>query len=132
VPRCIWVLQHATEAVDENRVVVTCCKNNDGELGPRSVWIRDNGLWTQVHDFDWDEWDNPDGDGAKEKGITDMAMANIFDNGRIQLSVSDAVKALMKLTGFKQSACYKALDPKGRFKHHLQYNPRNKLLTWKM
>ena len=91
---------------------------------------RDNGLWTQVHDFDWEEWDNPDV-GAKEKGITDMTMANIFDNGHLQLSTADAVKALMKLTGFKQSACYNALDPKGRFKSHLQYNPRNKTLTWK-
>jgi hypothetical protein len=81
--------------------------------------------------FDWDEWDNPE-DGAKEKGITDTAMANIFDNERMQLSTSDAVTALIKLTGLKKSACYKALDLKGRFKHHLQYNSKNKILTWKM
>ena len=128
VPRSVWVLQHASDDVHENRVVVTCCKNNDGELGPRSVWLRDNGLWSQVYDFDWEAWENPDAS-IKEKGITETALAEVFDNGRLQLSSSDAVKALMNLTGCKKSACYNSLDHKGRFRDHLRYNPRTKIFA---
>jgi hypothetical protein len=50
VPRCVFVMQHASDDVDEDRVVWTCCKNNDGELGARSVWERRNGLFIPVHD----------------------------------------------------------------------------------
>ena len=36
VPRSAFVVQHASDDPEENRVVFTCCKNNDGELGPRA------------------------------------------------------------------------------------------------
>jgi hypothetical protein len=57
VPRVVFVMQHASSDVSEERVVWTCCKNNDGDLGKRSVWIRQNGLFTPVNDFDWTGWD---------------------------------------------------------------------------
>jgi len=34
------VLQPASDDVLDNRVVVTCCKNSDGELGDCSVWVQ--------------------------------------------------------------------------------------------
>jgi hypothetical protein len=69
VPRVVWILQHASDDVTETRVVVTCCKNNDGQLGPRSAWNRGSGgLWTRVDGFDWDEWENPTG-AAKSNGV---------------------------------------------------------------
>ena len=46
VPRTVWVMQHATDDVGENRVVVTCCKNNDGELG----------LWRQHFGYGRGAW----------------------------------------------------------------------------
>jgi len=64
MPRCVFVMQSASDDVAENRIVWTCCKNNDGELGDRSAWIRCNGLFDPVSDFDWDAW-NSDGQGVK-------------------------------------------------------------------
>ena len=44
VPRTVFVMQAASDDTTDNRIVWTCCKNNDGELGPRSAWERRNGL----------------------------------------------------------------------------------------
>lgn len=57
VPRAVWVLQAASSDVEDGRVVWTCCKNNDGELGPRSAWIRKNGLFEPLTDFEWESFD---------------------------------------------------------------------------
>jgi hypothetical protein len=54
VPRCVFIMQSATDEVTDNRIVWTCCKNNDGELGERSAWERRNGLFEPVHEFDWE------------------------------------------------------------------------------
>src|SRR5262249_31779447 len=48
VPRTAYVLQHASDLVNEDKVVLTCCKNNEGALGARSAWIRKNGLFAPV------------------------------------------------------------------------------------
>jgi hypothetical protein len=42
IPRTVFVLQSASDDPEEDRVVWTCCKNNDGELGQRSAWQRRN------------------------------------------------------------------------------------------
>jgi hypothetical protein len=47
--------------VEDGRIIWTCCKNNDGELGPRSAWIRQNGLFQAVEEFDWEEFDKGEG-----------------------------------------------------------------------
>jgi hypothetical protein len=130
VPRTVWVMQHATDDVGENRVVVTCCKNNDGELGSRSVWVRDNGLWTPVKDFDWEQWDSPDPDAKKQKAISERSMAEVFDSGNKRLKLSEARDALMKLTGKCRSICYSALDEKGKFAARLDYDRKTKLMSW--
>jgi Phage integrase family len=56
----------------EDKVVWTCCKNNDGVLGPRSAWIRANGLFTPVVEFDWHAFDNPSPE--KDLGITKVKL----------------------------------------------------------
>jgi hypothetical protein len=65
VPRCVFVLQSASDDVMEDRVVVTCCKNNNGELGHRGVYTRENGQWPKVEGFDWEAWDHGDKKGEK-------------------------------------------------------------------
>ena len=37
VPRTVFVMQAASDDTTDNRIVWTCCKNNDGELGRRSA-----------------------------------------------------------------------------------------------
>jgi hypothetical protein len=79
VPRTVFVLEAASSNVTDNRVVVTCCKNNDGELGSRSVWERSNGLFASVQSFDWEAFDNPET--GKSTGISKADVAAIFKNG---------------------------------------------------
>jgi hypothetical protein len=90
VPRCVFVMQHASEDVNENRVVWTCCKNNDGELGARSVWERRNGLFVQVHNFDWSSWD----EGEKEGLFTLEDLREIFANRKEGLTRSILAKEI--------------------------------------
>jgi uncharacterized protein YoaH (UPF0181 family) len=58
IPRTVFIIQSASDDVEEERVVWTCCKNNDGRFGQRTAWTRQNGLFTSVHDFDWKAWDS--------------------------------------------------------------------------
>ena len=115
VPRTVFVMQAATDDTTDNRVVWTCCKNNDGALGARSAWERRNALFVSATDFDWDTFDVPEKD-AREV-ITEADVAGIFENGA--LSKSEAVKQLQSNTGASQASCYRALKADGRFARHL-------------
>ena len=119
VPRCVFVMQSASDDVDETKIIWTCCKNNDGKLGPRSVWERKNGLFVPVQDFDWSGFDSPDE--KKDKPIDETALAEIFNSGAVKLKRADAVEALINLTGRKRTTCYDALNEKtGRLKRWLK------------
>jgi hypothetical protein len=121
IPRCVWVIQSASDDVSEERVVLTCCKNNDGQLGPRSAWIRRNGLFVRTEAFDWEAFDHPEDRDKEEKPIDETALAEIFENGQKAMKRLDAVGALATLTGRKRTACYDALNEKsGRLKKWLR------------
>src|SRR5260370_18804407 len=123
VPRCVFVMQLASDDPQDSRIVWTCCKNNDGELGARSAWERRNGLFASVSDFDWDTFDNPR---DERVSITLEDMATIFCEK--QLPRTEAVKALQTLTEPGRTACYNALKLDGRFAAHLSEN--HSLLSW--
>ena len=127
VPRSVFVIQHASDEPEENRIIFTCCKNNDGELGFRSAWERRNGLFAPVENFSWDEFDSP---GEKRRSITEDDLITLFDSGKAKMSKKQAVEKLMEQTGSAHSAAYNALSPTGRFGSNLQLD-ENKLLTWK-
>jgi AAA domain len=117
VPRTVFVMQAASDDTTDNRIVWTCCKNNDGELGARSAWERRNGLFAQVHDFDWDTFDAPEKD--RREVITEADVAEIFEGGA-GLAKGAAVKQLQSDTGASPASCYRALKPGGRFARHLR------------
>jgi hypothetical protein len=127
VPRSVFVTQAASDETTDNRVIWTCCKNNDGELGSRSAWERRNGLFAPVPGFDWDTFDHPSADDRVT--ITADDIAEVFNNGQKQLTRSDAAKALQTLTGAGRTACYTALKANGRFAGHL--GEADGLLSWK-
>jgi len=127
VPRTAFVMQAASDDTTDNRVVWTCCKNNDGELGERLAWERRNGLFAPVVDFDWEAFDNPHPDNRVT--ITADHMAEIFENSEKQLSRAEAAKELQSLTGAGRTACYSALKLDGRFAKHLRET--RGLLTWR-
>jgi hypothetical protein len=121
IPRCVFILQSASDEVTDNRVVWTCCKNNDGELGARSAWERCNGLFTPVYNFEWKKFDNPEGE---KREITAAIMGEVF-NGE-ELTRSDAKDRLMA-KGFGRSAAYEALELTGRFGSNLSKNKKGQL-----
>jgi CHC2-type zinc finger protein/AAA domain-containing protein len=125
VPRTVFVMQAASDATTDNRVVWTCCKNNDGELGHRSAWERRNGLFAPVSEFDWDAFDAADKD-AREV-ICENDLAKIFQNG--PLTKSEAVRLLESNTGAHRASCYRALEPKGRFGKRLRFEGER--INWK-
>jgi hypothetical protein len=55
----VFIMQAASDDPEDRQVVWTCCKNNDGDLGPRSAWVRCNGLFEPLPDFDWESFDTP-------------------------------------------------------------------------
>jgi hypothetical protein len=126
VPRTVFIMQAASDDTEDNRIVWTCCKNNDGELGARSAWERRNGLFVPVPDFDWDAFDNPHRDDRVT--ITADDLMEIFENKK-QLTKSEAVKALRALTGAGRTACCDVLRPDGRFAKQLRES--RGLLTWR-
>lgn len=126
VPRTVFVMQTATDDPIDDRVVWTCSKNNDGQLGDRSAWYRRNGLFRPCPDFDWQSFDNP----PKETGtISKGHLEQVFDSGTRKLARKTAVAELEQLTGCKKTAAYSALDLNGRFKAHLTEDDSG-LLCW--
>jgi hypothetical protein len=106
VPRTVFVMQAASDDVNDKRVVWTCCKNNDGELGNRSAWERRNGLFVPVEFFDWDAFDHP----PKEKrGIKPEVLREFLIKGR-EYDKAQIVKLIMKETGRQQSCAYDLVD----------------------
>jgi hypothetical protein len=128
VPRTVFVMQAASDDTTDNRVVWTCCKNNDGDLGARSAWERRNGLFAPVTEFDWDTFDNPHPD--ERARITADDLSEVFENGQKQLTKADAVKALQTLTRRGRTACYNALELDGRFSKHLR--EIDGIVSWKI
>jgi hypothetical protein len=124
VPRTVFVMQAASDDTTDNRIVWTCCKNNDGELGERSAWERCNGLFKSVAGFDWDTFDTP-ADGRETIRETDVATA--FTDGA--LTRADAVRKLEERTAASRSSCYRALKTDCRFGKHLHEDHDGKL-TW--
>jgi hypothetical protein len=109
-------MQAASDDTTDDRVVFTCCKNNDGELGARSAWERRNGLFAPVIDFDWQTFDEPVGN--RRQMITENDVAEVFADG--PLPKTEAAKRLQENTGASKATAYRALDLNGRFKRHLR------------
>jgi hypothetical protein len=112
VPRSVFVLQPASEDTEDDRVVFTCCKNNDGEMGPRLCWQRRNGLFVSA-DIDWKEFDGKTE--SKRRAITEDDLRAVFDGGKRTLTLAHAAKHLQELTGACRAAAYNALKLSGRF-----------------
>jgi hypothetical protein len=125
VPRTVFVMQAASDDTTDNRIVWTCCKNNDGELGQRSAWERRNGLFAPVTEFDWEVFDAPEKD--RREIITEADVRAVLENGA--LTKAEAAKKLETNTGAHRTSCYRALEPDGRFGKHL--GVEGERLNWK-
>jgi hypothetical protein len=67
VARSVFALEAASDDTEDDRVVFTCAKNNDGALGVRSAWHRQANRFTPCPDFNWNEFDGADAGGSKKE-----------------------------------------------------------------
>ena len=56
VARSVFVLEPASPDANDDTVVWTCAKNNDGREGCSTAWYRRNGLFEPAEEFDLDEF----------------------------------------------------------------------------
>ncbi len=56
VPRSAMILQPASDDIEDNHVVFSPVKNNDGEMGKRTAWERRDGTFIAAEHFDWNEF----------------------------------------------------------------------------
>ena len=125
VPRTVFVMQAASDDTTDNRIVWTCCKNNDGALGARSAWERRNGLFGAVADFDFDAFDAPEKD--KRELVSETDVQAVLKNGA--LTKAEAAKRLEENTGAHRASCYRAFKRDGRFANHLRVTGEK--IEWK-
>lgn len=114
VPRAVFIVQPATEDTEDKRVVFTTAKNNNGDLGERTVWERRNGLFARVTEFNWEEFDGG-GKAAPKKGVTEKHLREVFENGDAWIKLKEAVEKLMETAGVGRTAAYEALRTDGEF-----------------
>jgi hypothetical protein len=112
-PRCVFILEPATADTDDDRVVLTPVKNNNGELGTASAWHRRNGLFQPCEGFDWESYWNPGAGGDNRRKVTLEDLAAIFDEGERTLKKKEAVELLKDRTGLGRTACYEAIKLHG-------------------
>lgn len=121
VARSVFVIQAATDDPEDDRVVFTCCKNNDGPMPSPSAWGRRNGLFVPVPDFDWEEFQGRGNGAGKRMEITKDDLGVVFQGDSIgKMTRKRAVELLCERNGCSQSAAYGALSLTGRFKDHLR------------
>ena len=123
VARSVFILQAASDATEDQRVVFTCAKNNNGNMGPRSAWLRQNGLFDPVESFDWQEFEGGKGSGGGEAQsiVTEDHMKALFDYGARKLERREAVGELRRISGCGQTKAYDALKIDGEFAAMLRW-----------
>jgi hypothetical protein len=121
VPRTVFIMQAASDDVADNRIVWTCPKNNDGELGDRSVWERCNGLFTAVSGFDWETFDDPEkGDGPKWEDVKNI-VAELGDRADRKRIIAE-----LKDRGASKSAAYRHIETAER-RGVIRLSPQTKI-----
>ena len=114
-------MQPATDDTEDARVVFTPAKNNDGELGARTVWARKAGWFEPVTDFDLEEFDGAGG--RREPKVREEHLRDVFEDGRRWLALKTAAEELQERAEVGRSAAYDALKIEGgRFSNLLMKN----------
>lgn len=117
--RCVFILEPATPDLEDDRLIFTCVKNNNGRPVPATAWHRKNGLFAPCEDFDWEAWESG-AMTAKRRTIELEDLALIFEDGDKTMTRKEAVKALQThVSGASKSSVYDALRTDGRFGRYL-------------
>jgi len=113
VPRSAMILQSASDNMEDDRVVFSAVKNNDGKSIKPTAWERRDGGFFLVKDFDWEEFDA--GGGGRKKGptVTEEHLRTLFDDGGVWLPQKEAAEKLMGIAEVGRSTAYDALKTVG-------------------
>ncbi|MDZ4289147.1 MAG: AAA family ATPase [Prosthecobacter sp.] len=114
--RVAFILEPATPAGDDDRVIFTCAKNNNGDMGAPTAWHRRNGLFDPCRDFDWGDWES---EGVAKRRTIELEDLRAVFEGDARMIKKDLVKALEQRTGFSSSALYKVLQTGSPLAAHL-------------
>ena len=125
VPRCIWIVVRGSEDETDDSVVVFNPKNSNGQNSPRSAWVRKNGLFEPLADFDWKQFDKPP---EERRTITGEDIEQML-KGQGAVSRAKAVQNLMERTKLGKSACFAALKTDGKYGH--LFTVSNGSLVWR-
>lgn len=115
VPRATMIVQPASDDIEDNRVVFSTVKNNDGDFGKRSAWERRDNLFLEVENFDWEQFEAGAGGKRREPKVTEEHIRSVFGGGSSWLPQKDASKKLEGIAGVGRSTAYEALKVTGRF-----------------
>lgn len=114
--------QPASDDTEDAQVVFTPAKNNDGELGPRTAWLRKAGWFEPVPDFNFEDFDGAAGS-SREPKVTEAHLRELFDGGKRWVTLKIAAEELQDLAEVGRSAAYEALKViNGRFSNILTRN----------
>jgi AAA domain-containing protein len=125
VPRCIWLVVRGSDDETDNSVVVFNPKNSNGQNSPRSAWVRKNGLFEPLPEFDWKQFDKPP---EERKVIRPEHIKEVLE-GKGTISKARAAEVLMAITEMGKSACYEAFKADGKFGNLFTVSAQG--ITWK-
>jgi hypothetical protein len=120
-PRCVFVMQSASDDVNETKIVWTCCKNNDGKLGPRSVWERRNGLFVEVQNFDWNTFDHPQQEYGPKLVVEYLTRLG-------QSASKNQIRAELEMQGISKSSAYRLIE-KAVLQKLIKFNHKTKVFS---
>ena len=110
VPRSAMILQRASDSLDDNHVVFSPLKNNDGiELGKRSAWEMRDGGFFEADDSVLDSFDAGAGGKQRAPKVTIEHLREVFDEGQTWLKLKQAAASLMEIAGVARTTAYDAL-----------------------
>lgn len=106
--RCVFVLEPASNHSEDQTVVLTCCKNNDGREGMPSAWKRRNGLFDPAGDFDMEAF-LADGESSGSRNITFFSVANAL-RGMCGEKRTEVIARLVKAGVCARSRAYTVIN----------------------
>lgn len=105
--RAVMMLEPASPDPEDDRVVFTVAKNNDGRLPPATAWHRRNGLFAPCDGFDWDAWrDGPAAKSGTKVKAEDLEHA-LADDG--PMTRAAAARRIEEWTGCSRSTAFDSL-----------------------
>jgi len=117
MPRSVFIMLRGTSDETDDSVVFVNPKNSNGQCASRTAWERSLAGFTQILDFDWENFEAAGETERKTIQIEHIKKALIPHSWKR----SEAVKRLMSKSECGERACQKALSETGRFANHLLF-----------